>query len=203
MLGQGGGQALEEVLAGPPHDGLLAHGVRLGGVPRAVRPVPRYGPPPSSLPLPVFASGLSWPSTSRHARSLLEGRLVDRPNLDSQALQLALGELGQAMRRAEVRLLPCLFVSIFTPILVSIQVGFPLLRWSMCLQRGVEKRRKDAVRSFPKFWIKITHMPFTGVCSFPSAELWRGSGGPRGDGRWRRRPASAAEDSTSVVAGLS
>jgi hypothetical protein len=116
VFGQGGGQALEEVLAGPPHDGFLAHGVRLGGVPRVVRPVPRYGPPPSSLPLPVFASGQSRPSTSRHARSLLEGRLVDRPNLDSQALQLALGELGQAMRRAEVRLLPRLFAS--TPTLI-------------------------------------------------------------------------------------
>jgi hypothetical protein len=27
---------------------------------------------------------------------------VDRPDVDGQALQLALGELGQAMRRAEV-----------------------------------------------------------------------------------------------------
>ncbi len=115
MFGQGGGKALEEVMAGPPHDGFLAHGVRLGGVPRAVRPVPRYGPPPSSLPLPVFASGPSRPSTSRHARSLLEGRLVDRPNLDSQALQLAFGELGQAMRRAEVRLLLCLLDSVCYP----------------------------------------------------------------------------------------
>ena len=102
-------------MAGPPHEGFLAHGVRLGGVPRAVRLVPRYGPPPSSLPLPVFASGPSRPSTSRHARSLLEGRLVDRPNLDSQALQLAFGELGQAMRRAEVRLLLYLLGSVFYP----------------------------------------------------------------------------------------
>jgi hypothetical protein len=103
VFGQGGGQVLEEVLAGPPQDGLQASGARLGGVPRAVRPVARYGPPPSSLPLPVFASGPSRPSTSRHARSLLEGRPVDRPDLDGQALQLALGELGQAMRRAEVK----------------------------------------------------------------------------------------------------
>jgi hypothetical protein len=93
---------LEEVLAGPPRDGLLAHGARLGGVPRAVRPVARYGPPPSSLPLPVFAANPGRPSTSRHARSLLESRMVDRPDLDGQALQLALGELGHAMRRAEV-----------------------------------------------------------------------------------------------------
>ncbi len=94
---------LEEVLAGPSRDGLLAGGARLGGALRAVRPVARYGPPPSSLPLPVFPSGPSRPSTSRHARSLLEGRLADRPDLDGQALQLALGELGQAMRRAEVK----------------------------------------------------------------------------------------------------
>ncbi len=96
---------LEEVLTGPSQNGLLAGGARLGGALRVVRPVARYGPPPSSLPLPVFASGPSRPSTSRHARSLLEGRLVDRPDLDGQALQLAIGELGHAMRRAEVKAL--------------------------------------------------------------------------------------------------
>ncbi len=106
LFGRGGGQALEEVLAGPSRSGPLASRARVGGAPQAVRPSVRYGPPPSSLPLPVFAVNQGRPSTSRHARSLLEGRLVDRPDLDSQALQLALGELGQAMCRAEVN--PCL-----------------------------------------------------------------------------------------------
>jgi hypothetical protein len=102
IFGQGGGQVLEEVLAGPSQAGLQASGARLGGPLRVVRPVARYGPPPSSLPLPMFATSHGRPSTSRHARSLLEGRLVDRPDVDGQALQLALGELGHAMRRAEV-----------------------------------------------------------------------------------------------------
>jgi hypothetical protein len=102
VFGQGGGQVLEEVLAGPSQDGLPASGARLGGPLRIVRPVARYGPPPSSLPLPVFATSHGRPSTSRHAQSLLEGRLVDRPDVDGQALQLALGELSHAMRRAEV-----------------------------------------------------------------------------------------------------
>jgi hypothetical protein len=102
IFGQGGGQVLEEVLAGPSQDGLQASGARLGGPLRVVRPVARYGPPPSSLPLPMFATSHGRPSTSRHARSLLEGRLVDRPDVDGQALQLALGELSHAMRRAEV-----------------------------------------------------------------------------------------------------
>jgi hypothetical protein len=105
LLGRGGGQILEEVLSGPPRSGPLASGARIGGVPQAVRSVMRYGPPPSSLPLPVFAASHGRPSTSRHARSLLEGRLVDRPDVDGQALQLALRELSQAMRRAEVTIL--------------------------------------------------------------------------------------------------
>jgi hypothetical protein len=105
LLGRGGGQILEEVLSGPPRNGPLASGARVGGVPQAVRAIRRYGPPPSSLPLPVFAASHGRPSTSRHARSLLEGRLVDRPDVDGQALQLALGELSQAMRRAEVIIL--------------------------------------------------------------------------------------------------
>ncbi len=102
LFGRGGGQALEEVLAGPSRSGPLASGARVGGAPLAVRPPVRYGPPPSSLPLPMFATSHGRPSTSRHARSLLKGRLVDRPDVDGQALQLALGELSHAMRRAEV-----------------------------------------------------------------------------------------------------
>jgi hypothetical protein len=60
VFGQGGGQALEEVMAGPPHDGFLAHGVRLGGVPRAVRPVP----------------GTVRPRAHYHCRFLLRARVA-------------------------------------------------------------------------------------------------------------------------------
>jgi hypothetical protein len=76
------------------------------------RPVPRYGPPPGSLPVPVFATNSGRPSTSRVVRSLVECRLPERSSRTGQALQLALGDLHLAMRHAEVGFpLVCLFVS--------------------------------------------------------------------------------------------
>jgi hypothetical protein len=92
------GGRLEEVLAAPPLGGPPADRARAVSR-RVVRSVLRYGLPPSFLHLPIFAADPSRPSTSRHARSLLECGLTERPDLDGQ---LVLGELGQAMRRAEV-----------------------------------------------------------------------------------------------------
>jgi hypothetical protein len=46
--------------------------------------------------------GRDGPTTSRQVRSLLVGRLADHPSVDGQALQLAQGELSQAMDRAQV-----------------------------------------------------------------------------------------------------
>ncbi len=102
LFGQGGAQVLEEVFTGPPRGPPRPCGGRAGEIRLPPRPIPRYGPPPGSLPVPFFASGSGRPSTSRAARSLLEGRLLERPGQEGQALQLALGELNLAMRRAEV-----------------------------------------------------------------------------------------------------
>jgi hypothetical protein len=81
--------------------------------------------------VPVFAASHGRPSTSRHARSLLEGRLVDRPDVDGQALQLALGELSQAMRRAEVITLFKL-VFPYLPVLNSLG-GCSAVRWKFLI----------------------------------------------------------------------
>jgi hypothetical protein len=97
LFGSGGPQLLEVVAQAGE-----AACARAG--PHAVgRPIPRYGPPPGSLPLPVFAVDPGRPSTSRQVRSLLEGRLAERPSMDGQILQLAAGELSLAMDRAQVR----------------------------------------------------------------------------------------------------
>jgi hypothetical protein len=73
---------------------------RVAGGPRFIpRPVPRYGPPPGSLPVPCFSANSSRPSTSRAVRSLLECRMVER---SGQASRLVLGELRPTMSRAEV-----------------------------------------------------------------------------------------------------
>ncbi len=99
MIGRSGVQALEEVLEDvvpPPEAGQAAR--RL--IPH--RPMPRYGPPPGSVPIPRLAVGRDGPTTSRQVRSLLVGRLADHPSVDGQALQLAQGELLQAMDRAQV-----------------------------------------------------------------------------------------------------
>jgi hypothetical protein len=111
LFGQGGAQVLEEVFAGPPRGPPRSRCVQAGEIRLPPRPIPQYGPPPSSLPVPFFASDSGRPTTSRAARSLLEGRLLERPGQDGQALQLALGELNLAMRRAEVGY----FVVIITP----------------------------------------------------------------------------------------
>ena len=99
LIGRRGAQALEEVLEDvvpPPEAGQAAR--RL--IPH--RPVPRYGPPPGSVPIPRLGVGRDGPTTSRQVRSLLVGRLADHPSVDGQALQLAQGELSQAMDRAQV-----------------------------------------------------------------------------------------------------
>jgi hypothetical protein len=98
--GRDGAAILEEVLedvAPPP--GAASAARHLIPVP----PVPRYGPPPGSFPVPRRMAGRDDSTTSRQVRSLLVGHLADHPSVDGQALQLALGELSQAMDRAQVR----------------------------------------------------------------------------------------------------
>jgi hypothetical protein len=97
--GRDGAAILEEVLEDvAPHPGAASAVRHL--IP--VRPVPRYGPPPGSVPVPRRMAGRDGSTTSRQVRSLLVGRLADHPSADGQALQLALGELSQAMDRAQV-----------------------------------------------------------------------------------------------------
>ncbi len=114
LFGSGGPQLLEVVAQ-------AGEAARARAGPHAVgRPIPRYGPPPSSLPLPVFAVDPGRPSTSRQVRSLLEGRLAERPSMDGQILQLAAGELSLAMDRAQVRFQ-------FPEIVLFCNLAYPLL----------------------------------------------------------------------------
>ena len=101
--GPRGVHALEEVVyaaavapAGPPRSGggaAAAHAI--------IRPLPRYGPAPSSLPLPCTRV---WPDEGGRVRprSLLEERLLDQPCRYGQAAQLAAANLQLACREAEV-----------------------------------------------------------------------------------------------------
>ena len=96
LLGDRGEQLLEVVAQ-------AGDASRVVGGPRFIpRQVPRYGPPPGSLPVPCFSANSSRPSTSRAARSLLECRMAERSGQAGQVFRLALGELHQAISRAEV-----------------------------------------------------------------------------------------------------
>jgi hypothetical protein len=93
LLGDRGEQLLEVVAQ-------AGDAARAVGGPRFIpRPVPPYGPPPGSLPVPCFSANSSRPSTSRAVRSLLECRMAER---SGQASRLILGELRPIISRAEV-----------------------------------------------------------------------------------------------------
>jgi hypothetical protein len=61
----------------------------------------RYGPPPGSAPV---ARGPALPAerVTKPSTSALVNRMVSRPNVDSQAAQLAVAELQLAIRNAQV-----------------------------------------------------------------------------------------------------
>ncbi len=95
-FGDAGAAVLEEVAADI--------GVR--GVPGERWPIQRaapqrYGPPPGSAPV---ARGPALPAerVAKPPTSALVNRMVSRPNVDSQAAQLAVAELQLAIRNAQV-----------------------------------------------------------------------------------------------------
>ena len=61
----------------------------------------RYGPPPGAAPV---ARGPALPAerVAKPSTSALVNRMVNRPNVDSQAAQLAVAELQLAIRNAQV-----------------------------------------------------------------------------------------------------
>jgi hypothetical protein len=65
------------------------------------RAADRNGPPPGSAPV---AHGLALPAgeVAKPSTSALVGRMINRPNADSQAAQLAVAELQLAIRNAQV-----------------------------------------------------------------------------------------------------
>ncbi len=96
LLGDRGEQLLEVVAQ-------AGDAARAVGGPRFIpRQVPRYGPPPGSLPVPCFSANSSRPSTSRAVRSLLECRMAERSGQAGQASRLVLGEFRPTISRAEV-----------------------------------------------------------------------------------------------------
>jgi hypothetical protein len=69
-----------------------------------IRAAARYGPPPGSAPV---ARGPALPAESRDkpSTSAFVYRMLHRPNVDSQAAQLAAAELQLAIRNAQVNFL--------------------------------------------------------------------------------------------------
>ncbi len=99
QFGDEGAAVLEEVAADL--------GVRGGGRSER-RPInrvaQRYGPPPGSAPV---ARGPALPAevVSKPSTSAFVSRMLHRPNVDSQAAQLAVAELQLAIRNAQVSFL--------------------------------------------------------------------------------------------------
>jgi hypothetical protein len=95
QVGDAGAAVLEEVAADM--------GVR--GIPGERWPIQRapqrYGPPPGSAPV---ARGPALPAerAAKPSTSALVHRMLERPNADSQAAQLAVAELQLAIRNAQV-----------------------------------------------------------------------------------------------------
>ncbi len=61
----------------------------------------RYGPPPGSAPV-VRGPALPAERAAKPSTSALVNRMTSRPNVDSQAAQLAVAELQLAIRNAQV-----------------------------------------------------------------------------------------------------
>jgi hypothetical protein len=95
QFGDAGVAVLEEVAA---DIGVLSG---VGERRPILRTAHRNGPPPGSAPVArgpaLLAADLAKPSTSA-----LVSRMMDRPNVDSQAAQLAVAELQLAIRNAQV-----------------------------------------------------------------------------------------------------
>ncbi len=94
-FGDAGAAVLEEVAADI--------GVR--GVPGERWPIQRapqrYGPPPGSAPV-ARSPALPAERAAKPSTSALVHRMTSRPNVDSQAAQLAVAELQLAIRNAQV-----------------------------------------------------------------------------------------------------
>jgi hypothetical protein len=94
-FGDAGAAVLEEVAAD----------IGIRGVPGERWPIQRapqrYGPPPGSAPV---ARGPALPAerAAKPSTSALVHRMTSRPNVDSQAAQLAVAELQLAIRNAQV-----------------------------------------------------------------------------------------------------
>jgi hypothetical protein len=94
-FGDAGAAVLEEV----------ATDIGVRGVPGERWPIQRapqrYGPPPGSAPV---ARGPALPAerAAKPSTSALVHRMTSRPNVDSQAAQLAVAELQLAIRNAQV-----------------------------------------------------------------------------------------------------
>ena len=94
-FGDAGAAVLEEVAAD----------IGIRGVPGERWPIQRapqrYGPPPGSAPV---ARGPALPAerSAKASTSALVHRMLERPNVDSQAAQLAVAELQLAIRNAQV-----------------------------------------------------------------------------------------------------
>jgi hypothetical protein len=81
----------------------VAAEIAVRGGPSERRPIShaahRYGPPPGSGPV---ACGPALPDLAKPSTSALVGRMLSRPNADSQAAQLAVADLQLAIRNAQV-----------------------------------------------------------------------------------------------------
>ncbi len=66
-----------------------------------IRAAPRYSPPPGSAPV-ARGPGLPAENRDKPSTSAFVSRMIHRPNVDSQAAQLAAAELQLAIRNAQV-----------------------------------------------------------------------------------------------------
>jgi hypothetical protein len=90
----------------------------------------RYGPPPGSA---TVAQGPALPAeaVSKPSTSAFVSRMLHRPNVDSQAAQLAVAELQLAIRNAQVS---SLFYTNNIYVLCTVPVGDKC--YTHCIKRG-------------------------------------------------------------------
>jgi hypothetical protein len=74
-----------------------------------IRAAARYGPPPGSAPV-ARVPALPAESRDKPSTSAFVSRMLHRPNVDSQAAQLAAAELQLAIRNAQVNFCFCLYM---------------------------------------------------------------------------------------------